>query len=191
MPNPISIKTIANKGKVFDLTARTDVIALIGYVAPLTTKRALETRTPSCSKKICSLISAPDSVSLTLKVSGADRRPLDRRVRFRSARWGLRLSLAEATHKCLIGFGMLTYASTLRKPRSLTLGWMNCDDVALSNQSELFENLLMSSDDVPDLQTSRDSRDLPPKQQEVEEGHGRTYGTRRDRAAKFAVLGLQ
>src|SRR5690606_26524557 len=92
--------------------------------------------------------------SLTLKVSGADRRPLDRRVRFRSARWGLRLSLAEATHKCLIGFGMLTYASTLRKPRSLTLGWMNCDDVALSNQSELFENLLMSSDDVPDLQTS-------------------------------------
>src|SRR5690606_7883865 len=69
MPNPISIKTIANKGKVFDLTARTDVIALIGYVAPLTTKRALETRTPSCSKKICSLISAPDSVSLTLSTA--------------------------------------------------------------------------------------------------------------------------
>src|SRR5690606_32763442 len=72
MPNPISIKTIANKGKVFDLTARTDVIALIGYVAPLTTKRALETRTPSCSKKICSLISAPDSVSLT-PPAGADK----------------------------------------------------------------------------------------------------------------------
>src|SRR5690606_14265884 len=71
MPNPISIKTIANKGKVFDLTARTDVIALIGYVAPLTTKRALETRTPSCSKKNCSLISAPDSVSLTPELSRA------------------------------------------------------------------------------------------------------------------------
>src|SRR5690554_4718970 len=83
MPNPISIKTIANKGKVFDLTARTDVIALIGYVAPLTTKRALETRTPSCSKKICSLISAPDSVSLTSKLRGAPlaARPLERSVR--------------------------------------------------------------------------------------------------------------
>src|SRR5690606_25305414 len=74
MPNPISIKTIANKGKVFDLTARTDVIALIGYVAPLTTKRALETRTPSCSKKICSLISAPDSVSLTPELRRAAKR---------------------------------------------------------------------------------------------------------------------